>query len=204
MKRTMILAAALCLALTMSACGQTAPAGTSPSASAGTSASASASASAGTATSAAPQESAPETSRDKQTTLSMEVEGQKEEIPATLYEGEGYSIYIPDEGWTLGEPGEWKAAANSDVELKVEFFSGKTAEEARTAILAEYEQYGFMDADDEGHFTGRDGEAGKTMGVWLTESDGGTYAVLDTYPAEAAEGFGARLPVIAGTFALTA
>lgn len=196
MNRTMILAAALCLALTMSACGQTAPAGTSSSVSASTPV--------GASTSAAPQESAPETGRDKQTTLSMEVEGQKEEVPATLYEGEGYSIYIPDEEWTQGEPGEWKAAANSDVELKVEFFSGKTAEEARAAILVEYEQYGFMDADDDGHFTGTDGEAGKTMGVWLTESDGGTYAVLGTYPDEAAEGFGARLPVIAGTFALTA
>lgn len=32
--------------------------------------------------------------------LVMEVEGQTEEVPATLYEGEGYSIYIPDEGWT--------------------------------------------------------------------------------------------------------
>lgn len=196
MNRILTLAAALCLALTMSACGQTAPAGTSTSASAGASASA--------ATSAAPQESVPETGRDKQTTLSMEVEGQKEEVPATLYEGEGYSIYIPDEEWTPGEPGEWKAAANSDVELMVEFFSGKTAEEARAAILAEYEQYGFMDADDDGHFTGTDGEASKTMGVWLTESDGGTYVVLGAYPDEAAEGFGARLPVIAETFSLTA
>lgn len=71
MKRTITLAAALCLALTVSACGQTVPAG----------------ASAGTADSASPQESAPETGREKQTTLSMELEGQTEEVPATLYEG---------------------------------------------------------------------------------------------------------------------
>ena len=195
MNRIITLTAALCLTLTVSACGQTA--------SAGASSSTSSSASTNTATSAVPQESTPETGREKQTSLSMELEGQTEEVPATLYEGEGYSIYIPDEEWTPGEPGEWNAAANSDVELKVEFFSGKTAEEARTAILAEYDQYGFMDADDDGHFTGTDGEASKTMGVWLTKSDGGTYAVLGTYPDEAAEGFGARLPVIAGTFALT-
>ena len=43
-----------------------------------------------------------------------------------------------------------------------------------------------------------------SMGVWLMKSDGGTFALLGTYPDEAAEGFGARLPVIAGTFALTA
>jgi len=200
MNRIITLAAALCLTLTVSACGQTASAG----ASASTPANASASASTSAATSASPQESVPETGREKQTTLSMEMEGQTEEVPATLYEGEGYSIYIPDEEWTPGEPGEWKAEANSDVKLKVEFFSGKTAEEARTAILAEYDQYGFMDADDDGHFTGTDGEASKTMGVWLMKSDGGTFALLGTYPDEAAEGFGARLPVIAGTFALTA
>ena len=151
-----------------------------------------------------PQDSVSEPGREKQTTLSMQVEGQTEEVPATLYEGEGYSIYIPDEDWTPGESGEWTAAANSDVELKVEFFSGKTAEEARTAILAEYDQYGFMDADNSGHFTGTGGEASKTMEVWLTESDEGTYAVLGAYPDEAAEGFGARLPVIAGSFTLNA
>ena len=85
----------------------------------------------------------------KRTKIGMEMEGQTEEVPATLYEGEGYSIYIPDEEWTPGEPGEWKAEANSDVKLKVEFFSGKTAEEARTAILAEYDQYGFMSTSGE-------------------------------------------------------
>lgn len=171
MKRTITLAAALCLALTVSACGQTVPAG----------------ASAGTADSASPQESAPETGREKQTTLSMELEGQTEEVPATLYEGEGYSIYIPDEGWTKtaeklpkGACDQWVAADNPDVTLTVctEDETDRKWSASQTRVRVEQDP----------------GTAGGSHDWYLYEA----------YPEEAAEGFGARLQVITGTFALTA
>ncbi|MET0017632.1 hypothetical protein [Oscillibacter sp.] len=178
MNRIITLAAALCLALTVSACGQTAPAG----ASASTSTDASTSA----AASAASQESAPETGREKQTTLSMELEGQTEEVPATLYEGEGYSIYIPDEGWTKttgklpkGAVDQWVAVANSDVTLTV-------------------------CAEDE---TGRSWSASQ-MRVRV-EQDPGTaesshdWYLYQAFPDEAAEGFGTRLEAICATFSIS-
>lgn len=149
--------------------------------------------------------------RAKTTVLIVTLEGQKEEMPATLHEGEGYSIYIPDKGWKAdlndrdsgGWEDSWESTANKEVELRVEFFAGKTAAEARSAILTEHEDYGFMDADANGYFTGTDGGDAETMEVWLTEADGGTYAVQCAYPDEAAEGFGMRLTVIAQTFALS-
>lgn len=180
MKRIITLTAALCLVLTVSACGQTAPAGASASASTSTPAGASIS----TADSAAPQEAVSETGREKQATLSMEVEGQTEEVPATLYEGEGYSIYIPDEGWTKtagklpkGACDQWVAADNPDVTLTV---CPDEADEqwaaSQTRVRVEQETVG----------------------------DSHDWYLYQAYPDEAAEGFGARLQVITGTFALTA
>lgn len=174
MNRIITLAAALCLALTVSACGQTAPAG----ASASTSTDASTSA----AASAASQESAPETGREKQTTLSMELEGQTEEVPARLYEGEGYSIYIPDEGWTKttgklpkGAVDQWVAAANSDVTLTVcaEDETDRSWSVSQTRVRVEQ--------DDPAH----------------------DWYLYQAFPDEAAEGFGARLDAICATFSIS-
>lgn len=174
MNRTMTLAAALCLALTVSACGQTAPAGASTSTPAGASSSA--------ATSAAPQDAVSETGRETKTTLSMEVEGQTEEVPATLYEGEGYSIYIPDEGWTKtagklpeGACDQWTAAANPDVTLTI-------------------------CAEDK---TDRKWLAGQTCVRVEQDDPAHDWYLYQAYPAEATEGFGARLDAICATFSVS-
>ena len=42
----------------------------------------------------------PETpARAEQVDLTFFVEGEEEALPATLYVGDGYSLYIPDEDW---------------------------------------------------------------------------------------------------------
>lgn len=178
MNRTITLAAVLCLALTVSACGQTAPAGASASTPAGASTSA--------ATSAVLQDSASETGREKQTTLSMVLEGQTEEVPATLYEGEAYSIYIPDEGWTKsagklpkGACDQWAAADNPDVTLTVcpDETDGKWVESQTCGII--YDQ------------KSKTGDALRRWTLYLA------------YPDEAAEGFGTRLDAIGATFSFS-
>ncbi|WP_312940359.1 hypothetical protein [Oscillibacter sp.] len=169
MKKPLLLAAALCLALALSACGQNPPA-------AGSSGS-SAAVSSGVASSETPGNSDSQPSRDAHTVLTMEVEGQAEEVPATLYEGEGYSIYIPDEGWVKnsgelpkGAVDQWVSADNSEVTLTI---CGSEADEQWV-------------------------ENQKRVIEGVQES--GAYTVYMAYPDEAAEGFGARLPVIAETF----
>lgn len=185
MKKMIAVCIACCLSATLAACGQKPLQQTSTDTAGETSQAASTSAPAASS------------GTQNQTTLQMNIEGERTDIPATLYSGDGYSIYIPDEGWNMDEPGEWEAAKNTEVELKVKSFSGKTAEDARSVILADYEDYGFMDPDEEGHFFGTDGEDQKTMDVYLTETGTGTFVVLCSYPDEAAEGFGAQMKVIA-------
>ena len=70
--------------------------------------------------------------------LTIMVEGTEEAVPATLYIGQGYSIYIPDEGWRLekdmedGVPEEkWESTVNGDVELRVLHLGEKTLEQAQ-------------------------------------------------------------------------
>ena len=179
MKKKLLLAAALCLALALSACGQTPPA-------AGSSGS-SAAVSSGSASSGTSGEPDSEPGRDTHTVLLTEVEGQTEEVPATLYEGEGYSIYIPDEGWTKtagklpkGAADQWESDFNPEVTLTVcpDEAAGTWVEGQQKAVV--YEQ------------KSEDGEVAFR-----------TWTVYMAYPDEAAEGFGARLPVMAESFAFT-
>lgn len=183
MKKNLLLTAALCLALALSACGQTPPADTSSDTSAG----ASPGASSGAASSQAPGEALPEPGRDAHAVLMMEVEGQTEEVPATLYEGEGYSIYIPDEGWTKvagklpkGAANQWVSDFNPEVTLTVcpNEVGANWAEMQKNAIVFDQKS-----------------EAGDVVFR--------TWTVYMAYPPEAEEGFGARLPVIAESFAFT-
>lgn len=183
MKKYSLFAAALCMALALSACGQTPPAAASPGASAGTPPAASS----GAASSQAQGEPAAEAGRDARTVLIMEVEGQTEEVPATLYEGEGYSIYIPDEGWEKvtgklpkGAADQWVSAYNPDVTLTVcpNEAAGNWVESQQKAIV-------YNQKSEVGDVVFR------------------AWTVYMAYPPEAAEGFGARLPVMAESFAFT-
>lgn len=74
----------------------------------------------------------PETpARAEQVDLTFFVEGEEEALPATLYVGDGYSLYIPDEDWDgpeqsteNGVPTDtWVSAFNSDVALSVSRYS---------------------------------------------------------------------------------
>lgn len=147
-----------------------------------------------------------ELGRTETTTLDLSLEGDKEDVPATLYIGQGYSLYIPDEGWKLERDTEdleesWQALANDDAELSVQHFPGKTAEETRAAILTDHRDYGFVDMDADGYFFGTTGQDEEMMEVWLYTAGEDTWAVSTEYPGEAAEGFGVRLRAMAETFA---
>ena len=69
----------------------------------------------------------PAIQREEKTNLQVTVEGKTEEVPASLYIGNGYSIYIPEEGWRLDEwenddgvqETVWESTVNDDVELYV-------------------------------------------------------------------------------------
>lgn len=149
--------------------------------------------------------SATASGRAKTTVMDFVVEGDTESLPATLYEGDGWSLYLPDEGWarTDTEAGAtWLSVDNEAVGLSVTTFPSCSAAEARQQYV---EGSGFVFEDltaaaDE-VLTGTD-EDGDILELMTAEQGGTTYLIAWTYPEEAIEGFGARLPQIAATFEL--
>ena len=154
---------------------------------------------------------AAELGREETTELAFTVEGETELIPVTLYIGQGYSIYIPSEGWRLekwvddGIPeGTWESIVNDDVELTVSHYAGKTTMEARDAFVRD-EDYVFEDlmgGELGDPLTGMD-EDGDYLSFMVAQGADTVYVISWEYPAEAAEGFGTRLALIANTFQLT-
>ena len=151
---------------------------------------------------------AAELGREEKTDLMFMVEGMEEAVPATLYLGQGYSIYIPDEGWRLERDMDdsipedtWESTVNHDVELRVLHLGEKTLEEAKTWVTAAEDDYRLIE-DKQGNLGGTDQEDREMMEVRFHPSGSQMYAVLYEYPLEAAEGFGARLSQIAETFEL--
>lgn len=151
---------------------------------------------------------AEELGREEKTDLVFTVEGMEEAVPATLYTGQGYSIYIPDEGWRLERDMDdsipedtWESTVNHDVELRVLHLGEKTLEEAKTWVTAAEDDYRLIE-DKQGNLGGTDQEDREMMEVRFHPSGSQMYAVLYEYPLEAAEGFGARLSQIAETFEL--
>ena len=151
---------------------------------------------------------AAELGREETTELAFTVEGETELIPVTLYIGQGYSIYIPSEGCRLekwvddGIPEDtWESIVNDDVELTVSHYAGKTTMEARDAFVRD-EDYVFEDlmgGELGDPLTGMD-EDGDYLSFMVAQGADTVYVISWEYPAEAAEGFGARLGQIANTF----
>lgn len=156
-------------------------------------------------------ETPPENARDAKTELTVLVEGVEEQVPVTLYVGEGYSIYIPDEGWKLEHDTEgnlredsWESLLNDDVELRVLRLQYTDLQSARNWLMAQEDDYLFEDGlggtwGDPLCGVEKDGDLLYFMG---TEGADAVYLVAWEYPAEAAEGFGARLAQLAETFAV--
>ena len=149
---------------------------------------------------------AAELGREEQKDLVFMVEGMEETVPATLYVGQGYSIYIPNEGWRLekdvddGSPEDtWESIVNDDVELTVLHLGEKTLAEAQAWVKAEEDDYQLVE-DKQGGLGGTDVQDREVLEVRFHPSGSTMYAVLYKYPMEAAEGFGTRLGVMADTF----
>lgn len=197
---------ALILLWSLTACGAAgAPAGSAGQPSAAVSADASTGA---TAPADAPEEgetAAAQPGRAERGTIDMTVEGQTEQVAATLYIAEGYSLYIPDEGWEKDtEKAQWKSANNDLVLFGVLDYPGSTPEEGRKEILRQWgDYYGFRDMAADNTFFGYNGKEGGTMNVRMVGYDGGVFALWNSYPDAAEEGFWPRMTAILDTFEAT-
>ena len=157
---------------------------------------------------------AAELGREDRAVLEVTVEGETEEVPAALFIGQGYSIYIPEEGWRYEKDLDdgvaedtWESILNGEVELEVRQYpaSPDRTPDAVKAAFVKGRDYVFEDLMGGGlgdPLAGVD-EDGDFLSFMTAEgADGTVYVISWEYPAEAAEGFGARLAQIANTFQL--
>lgn len=139
----------------------------------------------------------------QQTELTFYVEGMEEKAMATLYAGDGYSLYIFDEDWVYylddGQP-VWESRFNPDVKLSVIHLKDMPLSAAQQWVQSRFEGFDLIE-DNQGGLGGTNAE-NIMADVRLIPSQDDVYAVSSIYPMEAAEGFGPRLAVMADTFAL--
>ena len=139
----------------------------------------------------------------QQTELTFYVEGMEERAMATLYAGDGYSLYIFDENWVYylddGQP-VWESRFNPDVKLSVIHLKDMPLSAAQQWVQSRFEGFNLIE-DNRGGLGGTNAE-NIMADVRLIPSQDDVYAVSSIYPMEAAEGFGTRLAVMADTFAL--
>ena len=147
--------------------------------------------------------------RELHTELEIWVEGEPAKVPATLFQGEGYSLYLPDGEWVQtssmsGEQPEeadlFAAAANSQVTLSVRpDRSGQDLERAYDALWAE----GYNQSDDNDHFFARTME-GQVQCQYVIAGESGVWYVAWSYPdtSEYLEGWGSRIPQLMPGFLL--
>lgn len=140
----------------------------------------------------------------QQKELTFYLEGMEERAMATLYAGDGYSLYIFDENWVYylddGQP-VWESRFNPDVKLSVIHLKDIPLSVAQGWVRLKFEGFDLIE-DNQGGLGGTNAE-NIMADVRLIPSQDDVYAVSSIYPMEAAEGFGTRLAVMADTFTLT-
>jgi hypothetical protein len=190
MKKLLALFCALALSASLCACG----AASAPAGSAASSASSAGAASGGQ-------------SRPADGTIPMSVEGETEDVPATLYESGCYSVYIPNEGWTQVSSMEadgsdcWAANDNTEVTFQIARFTGVSAADAKDRLMQDFGGvYDLQEGGNDWYIGASDGIDAQFQ--LFGESGGDYYYLILLYPEEAVEGFGARLNAIAETMQL--
>lgn len=141
----------------------------------------------------------PMPNREMHIQLEFFLEGMVEYQDATLYVGDGYSLYITDDDWTVtpGENGEvtWTSGYNPDIVLQVFPNAGEDAKQVQDSLF-----HGYIVYSTEGEYVfGRDESGNFYRAARLIETPKGILTAVWDYTLEAVEGFGARLYVIAGT-----
>ncbi len=106
------------------------------------------------------------------------------------------SIYLPDGEWQQSDTDMWTATVNEQVRLWVTYYENNTIEMVGQELT------------DDGYVTEEDGSRKKQEGdlllhALLKQAESDVWGVFYCYPAEAEEGWGRELPVIADTFAVS-
>lgn len=134
--------------------------------------------------------------RERKTVLTFIVEGLEEEVAVTLFEGNGYSLYIPDEGWQMTQSEFWQSDMNGTVQLWItDYGRGDSID----VIMERFANIGYTVTEEDSSLLSHQ-EDDYINYVRLFENKDRVIGVFYCYPTEATEGFGSRLHTIASTF----
>ena len=143
--------------------------------------------------------------REQNKDLVYYLEGEETKEPATLYIGDGYSVYIPNEGFQLehdtenGVPADsWESVLNEEVEFEILHLGEMDLKQAQEWVIREEDDYQLVE-DKRGGLGGTD-KADNVLDVRFETVGNSIYALMSKYPMEATEGFGVTLSVVADTF----
>ncbi len=149
----------------------------------------------------APESSEEKVEKEDKIVLKILREGEMDEMPATLFAGEGYSIYLTDGDWQQHAPDAWSGAfdgqivLNGQVQLWIVHYEDKTADQVKEKL--ESDGYTSENID----MTKQENEV--IYKVRLNEFENDVWGVNYCYPIEAEEGWGVLLPLIVDTFAVS-
>ncbi len=147
--------------------------------------------------------------------IEFQIEGDTETMLLTRYDGDGWSMYYDAENFTASEEAENPGAilfsydkdtggASRKVWMRVSFRDGMTAaEQAESDIgdAAEIEDKTLNGVDAKyAHISSGTNPDGEIYDIYYVDADGGSYCIIVSYFLEAAEGWGARLNAMANTF----
>lgn len=127
--------------------------------------------------------------------LTFMLEGEEEQVPASLVTGEGYYFYLPDNEWQQIDSDTWSGLWNDQVQFRVTRQDGKTIEQ----IENELQSSGYAKMSD--RIWRQDGEM--IYGVELKVYENDVWGVYYSYPTDSEEGWGRRIFAIADTLVVT-
>lgn len=143
-------------------------------------------------------------------TMTFSQEGEINEVPAVMVEGDGYTLYLPDGDWYSSDfenwedvDEEWKARIydawtawnNENVRFWIARLEGKSLDEAQKELSDE----GYAVVDD--RMLRQDGDTIYCVELKKAETD--TWCICSRYPVDAQEGYGMQIHAIAETFAVS-
>lgn len=127
--------------------------------------------------------------------LTFTREGETEQKQASLVTGDGFSFYLPDDEWQQTGPDLWSPIVNDSVSLWVTHYDDSAIGE----IVKELTDDGYVALDNRMWKQNVD----MIYNIELKEYENDVWGVSYCYPVDSEEGWGAVLPVIADTFAVS-
>lgn len=143
-------------------------------------------------------------SQSEKTTLVYSVEGQRQEVAATIQNNNGYSIAIPDDNWYFNHQRDvdtWENAILHEVRLYVYRPNGMSRSDAIKAFVQNHREYDFENLSDVYAGTGSAWASSFTSDMFCgfdCTSDG--WIIAQECPIEACEGWGSLLTEMANSF----